>query len=66
MNDFACHMGKIIFEYQRRHEGRGNAHPHEIIKGLEQTLKEAKFWYDKPEEELEYCDYCGYYCECDK
>jgi len=66
MNDFEIEMGKILFEYQRKHGGKGEAHPKEIIEALGNIRDRMISDYGLCGEKVKFCDICGYYCECDK
>lgn len=66
MNDFEIEMGKILFEYQRKNQGRGNAHPKEIIEALGHIRDNMISDYGINGEKVKFCEYCGYYCDCNK
>ena len=66
MNDFELEMGKILYEYQRKNNGRGNAHPKEIIKALGNIRDRMISDYGLNGEKVSFCELCGFYCECHK
>ncbi len=69
MNDFQLYMGKVLFEYQMSKQGKGDAHPKEIIEGLRGTVKAMEYDYGKNGEKAKPCQHCNsgsYYCDCRK
>jgi len=66
MNDFEIEMGKILYDYQLSKNGRGDAHPKEIIKALGSMRDRMISDYGLQGEKVKFCEMCGYYCDCNK
>ena len=65
MNNIEMWINAKLAEYQMVKAGR--VHPKDVIAGLKGSLKYWQDCYGKDgTENLEWCDYCGWYCECGK
>ena len=65
MNDVQMWLQAELAKYQMRRNGR--VPPKDVIQALSGALKNWQFFYgENGTENLEWCDKCGWYCECGK
>ena len=65
MNDVQLWLQAELAKYQMARYGR--VHPKDVVEALAGALESWRFFYGEDgTENLEWCDKCGWYCECGK
>jgi len=65
MNKIEMWLNSQLVTYQMQRSGR--VHPKDVIDALKGSLKGWQSAYgENGTENLEWCDKCGWYCECGK
>ncbi len=65
MNEIEMWLNAELAMYQMKRGGR--VHPKDVIEALKGSLKSWQYWYgENGTENLEWCEKCGWYCECGK